>query len=66
MKKVRVIAGVLSLLACGQGLAQAGIADDVRGILAKGGDPNGWIKQEFGFRTHPLHMVVAADANDGD
>ncbi len=54
------------LLACGPAVAQAGIADDVRKTLERGGNPNGWIKQEFGFRTHPLHMVAAADTSEKD
>ncbi|RMG37451.1 MAG: ankyrin repeat domain-containing protein [Gammaproteobacteria bacterium] len=57
---------VATMLALGGASAWAGIADDVRESLKHGGDPNAWVKQEFGFRTHPLHLVASAGGKAED
>ncbi len=46
--------------------ASAGLLDDVREALAGGGDPNGWVPMEVGGRTHPLHIVAAAEVPEAE
>lgn len=57
---------VTAMMVMGGPPVWAGIADDVRESLKHGGDPNAWIKQDLGFRTHPLHLVAAAGGKAED